>query len=386
MSKIIPYGRQFITEDDIQAVVEVLSRDFLTQGPKVEEFEKYFSSVVNSKFSIAVTNGTAALHLSMLALGLKPGDRVLCTTNSFAASANCVLYCGADVEFVDIEPESFCIDIHAIEEKLKLKPKGYYKGVIAVDLAGYPVDFEKIRVLADEYGMWVVEDTCHALGASYINSKGEKVLCGQSRYVDLSTFSFHPVKHITTGEGGMITTNRQDLYEKLLQLRSHGITKSPEKMNKYDGGWYYEMQTLGFNYRISDILCALGLSQLKRLESNIRARQKIASVYNQELKQYLELPKVDGKRSHGYHLYVVRSDRRDELYNYLKSHNITCQVHYIPIHKHPFYVNKYGQQSFPNAETYYKKALSLPMFHSLKESDQLYVIEKVRKFFSSAGT
>lgn len=385
MKKGIPYGRQSITEEDIKAVVDVLKSDFLTQGPQVELFEKQLSEFVNCSHSVAVTNGTAALHLAALALGVKPGDKVLCTANSFVASANCILYCGGDVEFVDIDPTNFCVDINLVEEKIKSKPAGYYKGIVAVDFAGYPINFEKLRSVADQNKLWIIEDACHALGGTYTDSKGEKHKCGDGRYSDLTVFSFHPVKHVATGEGGMITTNRKDLYEKLLLLRSHGITKAPEKMSKYDGGWYYEMQVLGFNYRISDILCVLGLSQLKRIESNIQRRQQIAALYNQELKNYVQTPVVEKDKLHAYHLYVIQTERRDELYSFLKNNNIFCQVHYIPIHQQPYYVEKYGTLRLPNAEAYYKKGLSLPMYHALSESEQRFVIEKIKEFFVSAN-
>jgi len=383
MKNVIPYGRQSITEEDIKAVVDVLQSDFLTQGPQVELFEKQFSEFINCPYSVAVTNGTAALHLAALALGVKPGDKVLCTANSFVASANCVVYCGGDVEFVDIDPINFCIDIKLVEEKIKAKPAGYYKGIVAVDFAGYPVDFEKLRNLADQNKLWIIEDACHALGGEFKNSKGEMHKCGSGKYADISVFSFHPVKHIATGEGGMITTQSKVLYEKLLLLRSHGITKTPEKMSKFDGGWYYEMQTLGFNYRISDILCALGLSQLRRIKPNIQRRQEIAKKYSQELKDVVTVPQVETDNHHAYHLYVIQTTKRDELYKILKEKNIFTQVHYIPIYQQPYYVQRYGEIHQPIAEAYYKKALSLPMYHSLSDTDQNYVIDTIKGFFKS---
>lgn len=378
----IPYGKQLITDEDINAVVEVLKSDFLTQGPMVERFERDFCNYIGCKYAVAVTNGTAALHLAALALNVKPGDKVLCTTNSFVASANCVLYCGGDIEFVDINTKNFCIDIDLIENKLAQAPKGTYKGIIAVDFAGYPVDFEKIKRLADKYGVWVLEDACHAIGAEFKDSKGQYQKSGNGVYADISVYSFHPVKQVATGEGGMITTNNPALYEKLKLLRTHGITKDPKEFKKNDGGWYHEMHELGFNYRISDILCALGVSQLSRINENIARRRKIAEIYSKELKTGLSFatPEVPEEIRHAYHLYIIQSEKRLELYNYLREHKIFAQVHYIPISTQPFYVEKYGKISMPKAESYYQKALSLPMYHSMSDAELEYVIGKVNSF------
>jgi len=266
--KSIPYGRQHITEEDIQAVAEVLRSDFLTQGPNIEEFEKKFADYVGAKYAVALANGTAALHLCTMALGVQEGDKVITTPITFAASANCVRYCGGEVVFSDIDPKSYLLDLNKLEDIIKKSPREY-KGIIPVDFAGAAVNLEALKVIADKYNLWIIEDACHAPGGYFKDSKGKIQNCGNSAFADLAIFSFHPVKHIATGEGGMITTNRKDLYEKLLLLRTHGITKNPDLMSKVDGGWYYEMLELGYNYRLSDMQAALGISQLKRADEGL---------------------------------------------------------------------------------------------------------------------
>ena len=430
-NKIIPYGRQHITQQDIDAVEEVLKSDFLTQGPKVKEFEEKFAEYVGAKYSVAVSNGTAALHLCNLALGTKPGDKVITTPITFVASANSVLYCGGEIDFVDIDPATYTIDLDKLEDKLAGSPKGTYKGVIPVDLAGYPVDVERLRKIADKYGLWIIEDACHAPGGYFTDSKGIKQYCGNGAYSDLQIFSFHPVKHIATGEGGMITTNNKELYKKLQILRTHGITKDTESfqnsielafgnssmtindeprsgtndsmtkndarsandiMTTNDGqrpndfpGWYYEMQALGFNYRLSDINAALGISQLQRAKESVGKRNKIAKKYNEVFKnsKQIKTPFVADNIYHAYHLYIIQADDRKGLYNYLRKHNIFTQVHYIPVHLQPYY-KKFGWKKgdSPVAETYYEKALSLPMYPTLKDKEQEFVISKILKFFS----
>ncbi|MBT5419790.1 MAG: aminotransferase class I/II-fold pyridoxal phosphate-dependent enzyme, partial [Candidatus Cloacimonetes bacterium] len=270
----IPYGKQYITQSDIDAVVDTLKSDFLTQGPKVKEFENNFAEYVDAKYAVAVTNGTAALHLSTIALDVKKGDKVITTPITFAASANSVLYCGGEVDFVDISPDTYTIDLDKLEQKLENSSKFTYTGIIPVDFAGYPVDMERLREIADKHKLWILEDACHAPGGYFLDSKGQNQYCGNGVYSDLQIFSFHPVKHIATGEGGMITTNNKDLYEKLLMLRTHGITKEISKLEENHGGWYYEMQELGYNYRMSDINCALGVSQLCRAKKGIELRNK----------------------------------------------------------------------------------------------------------------
>ena len=380
--KPIPYGRQEITDADVKAVTDVLRSDFLTQGPLVEEFEKKIAQFVGASYAVAVTNGTAALHLAALALKVKPGQKVLCTTNSFVASSNCVEYCGGQVELVDIDPKTLCLDVKQVEAKIKSAPPGTYQGVVTVDFAGLPSELEKLSQICRANKMWLLEDACHAFGAQLTDSTGKTSFCGNGQFADISVFSFHPVKHIATGEGGALTTNSKEIYDRLKMLRSHGITKDPQLLKKNDGPWYQEMQMLGFNYRISDILCALGLSQLQRIETNLKKRQAIADRYFAELKNLpLVLPQVASSQRHAWHLFVVQADKRDQLFQFLREHQINPQVHYVPIHQQPYYIEKYGVKSLPVAEAYYHRALSLPMYHGLSAEDQSYVIETLKKFF-----
>jgi UDP-4-amino-4,6-dideoxy-N-acetyl-beta-L-altrosamine transaminase len=383
-SKIIPYGRQDITDDDIQAVVNTLQGDYLTQGPKILEFEQKFSKYIGCKYAVAVANATAALHLSALALGVSKGDKVITTPITFAASANCVRYCDGDVVFSDIDPETYLIDIDGVKSLLEASPKGTYKGIIPVDFAGAAVNLEKLKVLANEYNLWIIEDSCHAPGGYFIDSKGKVQNCGNGLFADLAIFSFHPVKHIACGEGGMITTNNETFYGKLLKLRTHGITKEPALMHENDGGWYYEMQELGYNYRLTDFQAALGITQLQRADKGLKRRREIAVIYNNVFKT-IEAIKgqsgvVDG---HAYHLYIIETDKRKELYDYLRTKNIFCQVHYIPVHTQPYY-KQFGwkEGDFCNAEKYYKRCLSLPIYPTLTASDQEYVIKTIIDFFN----
>lgn len=381
--KPISYGRQNITEEDIQAVVETLKSDFLTQGPKIAEFEQNFAKYVGAKYAVAVCNGTAALHLSAMALDVQPSDNVIVTPMTFAASANCVRYCGGNVCFCDINSENYLLDLDKLQQLLESKPAGYYKGIIPVDFAGYPVNMETLKEIADKYELWIIEDACHAPGGYFIDSSGQKQLCGNGKFADLTCFSFHPVKHIATGEGGMITTNSQKLYEKLLLYRTHGITKNADKMNENHGGWYYEMLELGYNYRLTDFQAALGISQLKRADAGLARRQEIAQKYIDGFQNIkgIKLPKVAQGFYHAYHLFVIQVENRLELYNYLRENNIFAQVHYEPVHLLPYYKqlgNKQGDM--PVAENFYAHCLSLPMYPSLADEEQYYVIEKIKKF------
>ena len=382
--KNIPYGRQNITEEDIRQVTETLRADYITTGPRVSEFENKFSRYVQSDYALAVSNGTAALHLAALALKDHPGKKVITSPITFVASANCILYSGKEVDFVDIDPDSFLLDLNQLEDKLRKSPAGTYAGIIPVDMAGYPVNTEDLRFLADKYNIWIIEDACHAPGGSFINSRNEEVFCGSGRYEDLAIFSFHPVKHITTGEGGMITTNNKELFDTIKNLRSHGITKEPEILSENHGGWYYEMQQLGFNYRLTDFQAALGNSQLERLDENIKRRREIASIYDAELAGIHELktPSVKVGYNHAYHLYIIRTKSRKMLYDHLVGNSILAQIHYIPVHTQPYYKNIGWQKGdFPIAENYYEECISLPIYHSLSDEDQSYVIEKVSDFF-----
>ncbi|MFH1119629.1 MAG: UDP-4-amino-4,6-dideoxy-N-acetyl-beta-L-altrosamine transaminase [Bacteroidota bacterium] len=384
MRKIIPYGRQHITDEDIQAVVETLKSDFLTQGPKIAEFENAFAKYIGVKYAVAVSNGTAALHLCTLALGVKPGDKVITTPITFAASANCVRYAGGDVVFADINPETYLIDIDAVERLLKASPKGTYTGIIPVDFAGRAVDLEAYRSLADEYGCWIIEDACHAPGGYSINKKGMNHNCGNGDFADLAIFSFHPVKHIACGEGGMVTTNNEALYKELLLLRSHGITKEPDLLTENHGGWYYEMQELGFNYRLTDFQAAMGISQLKRADEGLKRRREIAATYEKAFSDAEFIKRQSGVvEGHGYHLYIIEVEDRKGLYEHLRKHNIFSQVHYIPVHLMPYY-RAFGWKKgdFPNAERYYERCLSLPMFPTLTDEELSFVIKSIVDFYN----
>ncbi len=386
--KVIPYGQQNITEEDIQAVNDVLRGEYLTQGPKIAELESEFAKYVGANYAVAISNGTAALHLCAMALGVKEGTRVITTPITFAASANCVRYCGGEVWFADIDPETFTLSLDKTRTLLESKPKGFFSGIIPVDFAGLPINLEAFRALADEFGCWIIEDACHAPGGSFINSSNEKVLCGSGKYAELAIFSFHPVKHIAAGEGGMITTNDKKLYKHLLRLRTHGITRESELLVENHGAWYYEMQELGYNYRITDFQAALALSQLNRADAGLKRRQEIANRYTEAFtKTEIEIPFVQVGVQHAWHLYVIRINNRKALYDHLRSKNIFCQVHYIPVHTMPYY-KQFGWKKgdFHLAEDYYEKCLSLPMFPSLKDEEQEYVILTIQQFFKNENS
>ncbi|MDA9262628.1 UDP-4-amino-4,6-dideoxy-N-acetyl-beta-L-altrosamine transaminase [bacterium] len=379
--KTIPYGKQHISEHDIQAVTSVLREDFLTQGPKVQEFEQKFASYIGSKYAVAVSNGTAALHLSALALGVHEGSRVITSPITFAASANCIRFCGGNIEFSDINPNTLCLDVDKVRKKLEAAPKGTYQGIIPVDFAGYAVDMEAFRKLADEYGMWILEDSCHAPGGFFKTQNGSQQNCGNGMFADAAIFSFHPVKHIACGEGGMITTNDLSLYERIVTLRSHGIKKNPNETPPDQGAWHYEMKTLGYNYRMPDILCALGISQLNTAKENLKKRKQIASHYIQYFRgSGILSPSVINNPGHAFHLFVILVEDRLALYNYLKEKNISAQIHYIPVYKLAYYRDLYGDQYLPETEDYYKKCISLPLYPSLKIEEQNFVINTVKNF------
>lgn len=378
----ISYGRQYITDEDIQVVVDTLKSDYLTQGPKIVEFEKDFANYCGCKYACVVSNGTAALHLCAMALDIKPGDKVITTPITFVASANGFRYCGAEVVFCDIHPDTYLMDLDKLEDILKASPKGTYKAVVPVDFAGYPIDVERMRALADEYSFAIVEDACHAPGGSLIDSKGVKNMVGNGSYADLTVFSFHPVKHIATGEGGAITTNNKELFDKVSLYRTHGITKDPALLQENHGGWYYEMQELGYNYRITEFQAALGISQLKRLDWSIERRNEIAKKYDTAFKgTSIRTPFRAENITHAFHLYIIQVEKRKELYDFLRQNNIFSQVLYIPAHTMPYYKQlgwKHGDM--PVAEDYYSRCLALPMFPSLTAEEQDWVIEKVKEF------
>lgn len=397
----IPYGKQTISNKDIAFVTKSIKSESLTQGEFIPLFEKEFAKYVDAKYAIAVSNGTAALHLCSLVLGVDINSKVITTPITFSASANCVRYCGGEIVFCDIVEETYLMDLDKLRKILLNHKKGTFHGIISVDFSGRPVNLEALREIADEFGLWIIQDSCHSPGGRFVDSKGEHQKCGNGKFADLSIFSFHPVKHITCGEGGMITTNNKTLYEKLLKLRTHGLTKSSnEFINKSDSipghtailnksgeypGWYMEMQFLGFNYRLTDIQASLGISQLKRADYWLEKRKKIAKRYNNffNKKKWIKSHSgfVDG---HAYHLYVIEIENRNELYDYLKQKNIYTQVHYIPVHLMPYYKNLgFRVGDFPISEEYFKRCLSLPMYPTLKLDEQKFVIESIEEFFNN---
>jgi UDP-4-amino-4,6-dideoxy-N-acetyl-beta-L-altrosamine transaminase len=393
--KPIPYGRQNITEDDITVVIETLKSDYLTQGPCVSQFEKSFADYIGVKYAVAVSNGTAALHLCAMALDVKEGDKVITTPITFAASANCIRYCGGDVVFSDIDPDTFLIDIDYVRGLLEASPKGTYKGIVPVDFAGRAVNLEDLRKLAVEYDLWIIEDACHAPGGYFVDSSGTIQYCGNGKYADLAIFSFHPVKHIACGEGGMITTNDEKLYNKLMALRTHGIVKNDSLYsNSIDfacgvggqdsyPGWYMEMQTLGYNYRLTDFQSALGISQLKRANEGLNRRKQIAEYYDQAFRYLPFIKRQSGVvLGHAYHLYILEVEDRIGLYNYLRTKSIFAQIHYIPCHLMPYYREKgWKEGDLPFAESYYKNCISLPMYPTLTDEEQVYVIDTIKEYY-----
>ncbi len=374
---MIPYGRQNVTDEDIEEVISVLRSDYLTQGPVIPEFEKQLCEYTNVKFSVAVNSCTSALHISCLALGLKKGDVLWTSSITFVASANCALYCGAVVDFVDVEPETGLMSVKILEEKLIIAEKEgrLPKIVIPVHFAGQACDMDVIYALSRKYGFRIIEDAAHAIGARY---KGE--LVGSCRYSDITVFSFHPVKIITTGEGGAALTNNIELSNRMKLLRSHGITRDPGVMSKVpDGGWYYEQVVLGYNYRMTDIQAALGCSQLKRLDQNIIKRNEIALFYENniidERNSYLF---CKSGRVSSYHLFVVLITggllERNKFYNKMHENGVNVGIHYIPLHKQPFFSKHYN---LPGSEQYYASACSLPIFPELTKDQLKQVISSV---------
>lgn len=394
--KPIPYGRQNITDEDIAAITVVLKSDYLTQGPRIAKFEGTFADYVGSKFAVAVSNGTAALHLCAMAMNVEKGQKVITSPITFAASANCIRYCGGDVVFADIDVETFLLDINAVRKLLEASPKGTYSGIIPVDFAGRAVGLEAFKKLADEYDLWMIEDACHAPGGYFLDSNGYKQYCGNGNFADVAIFSFHPVKHIACGEGGMITTNNKKVYERLLALRTHGIIRDTEAFENEPSfataeadtttypGWYMEMQELGYNYRLTDMQAALGSSQLKRAEEGINRRREIAKTYFEALKGEKFVINQSGfVEGHAYHLYVIEVENRLGLYNHLREYQIYAQIHYIPVHLMPYYKaqgNKEGD--FQKAEAYYTQCLSLPMYPTLSNDEQSFVIHTLKTFYA----
>ena len=387
---MIPYGRQDITQADIDSVVDVLKSDFLTQGPKVPAFEQAIANYCGVAHGVAANSATSALHIACLALGVGRGDVVWTTPITFVASANCALYCGADIDFVDIDSETYNLCPKALEQKLALAKRNgerLPKVVIPVHLCGQPCDMQAIKVLADEYGFSIIEDASHAIGGKY---RGEPI--GNCRYSDITVFSFHPVKIITTAEGGLAVTNCTELFERMALLRSHGITRDPAQMvSAPDGAWYYEQIELGFNYRMTDLQAALGLSQFHRLDSYVARRHELARRYDELL---VDLPVVTPRQHEdsysGLHLYVVRlclkqiGKTHRQVFDELRVSGIGVNLHYIPVHTQPFYRRLgFKRGSFPEAERYYQEAISLPMFPLLSNEDQDRVVAVLGEIVSS---
>jgi len=392
---MIPYGHQDISEEDIEAVVEVLRSDYLTQGPAVPVFEQVICDYTEAKYGVAVNSGTSALHIACLALELGKGDWLWTTPITFVASANCGLYCDAKVDFVDIDPITWNLSAEKLEEKLKeAEREGKLpKVIVAVHLCGLSCDMEKISNLSKQYGFSIIEDASHALGGQY-----QEKNIGNGQYSDISTFSFHPIKNITTGEGGMAVTNNPELAEKMRRLRSHGITSDPALMtHSKDGLWYYQQIELGFNYRMSDLHAALGISQLKRLDEFIANRRSIAKRYDQALSELpLQLPsksKTNSEESSSaYHLYIIRlqnsqrkSDRKTVL-EALRDKDIQAHVHYIPLHTQPYY-QQFGfkEGDFPEAENYYSEAMTLPIYSAMSNAEQDTVVRELKTELQSLG-
>lgn len=388
----IPYGRQFIDENDIQAVIEALQADFMTQGPKIEAFEHAVADYHQCTYAVAFSNGTAALHGAYAVSGIKSGEKFLTSPITFAATANAGLYVGGIPDFVDISVDTYNMDMDKLEEKYTDE----YKVVAPVSFAGYPVDLQRVREIVGN-NCFVIHDAAHAIGARF---QGKNIVA----YADATILSFHPVKHIACGEGGMVLTNRKDIYEALCMFRSHGITKNPRLMSKVEGPWYYEMQSLGFNYRLTDLQCALGISQLKKLNYSLYRRNQIARKYHEAFKDeaWLQLPKIIGDLTwldceshidlkempemlHAYHLYPIQvndASKRKALFEHLIAAGIHVQVHYIPVYQLPFYQKNFqvDAKNYPAAQAFYQREISLPMFPTLAEEEQDYVIGCVKRF------
>jgi perosamine synthetase len=380
---LLPYGRHSIGEDDIQAVVDVLRSDWLTTGPKVGEFEEAFAAWVGARHAVSFSSGTAALHASAFAAGLKPGDEAITSPMTFAATANCVVYQGATPVFADVSPDTLNLDPERVAARITPRTRA----VLPVDYAGHPADLDAILELAARHGMLVIEDACHALGAEYRQRRTGSI-------ADMTVFSFHPVKHLATGEGGMVTTDRDDLAETLRRFRNHGISSDARK-RQAEGRWHYEMVLLGFNYRLTDIACALGVSQLKKLEANLSCRRAIADRYTAAFSCLVGVmpPRVRADVNPAWHLYPIRLNLekltadRSQIFRALRAENIGVNVHYIPVHSHPYYRDRFGYRGgeYPIAEDAYERLISLPMFHGMSDQDVEDVIAAVCKVISECA-
>ena len=378
---MINYGRQYIDSDDVKAVLRVLKSDWLTQGPQIQKFENSLKAYFNSNYCTVLSSGTAALHLAVLTLGWNKEDIIITTPISFLATSNCILYCGATPSFVDIESKYFTIDVEKLEQKIKLFKKREKKivGIIATDYAGHPCDWKSLRKIADRYGLKLINDNCHALGAQIDNDKGYAI-----KYADLVTHSYHPVKNITTGEGGSILTNNKYLDKKIKSLRSHGVDQNTKNL------WFYEMKDLGFNYRISDIQCALGITQLKKINKFLKRRNEVAKMYNKAFSNDMrfKIPGMKKNYTHAYHLYPLQINfdilkiSKKILFKKMREKKINLQVHYIPTHIQPYYKKNFNFKigDFPIAEKFYNREVSLPIYFSLKDKEIKTVIKYLKKF------
>ncbi|MGY4688926.1 UDP-4-amino-4,6-dideoxy-N-acetyl-beta-L-altrosamine transaminase [Salibacterium sp. K-3] len=371
----IPYGKQALDEEDIEAVNDVLHSDYITTGPKVDAFEQAVADYVGASYAVSFSNGTAALHAACFAAGVGKEDEVITTPMTFAASANCVLYQGGVPVFADIDPDTYTIDPEEIEKKITSRTKA----IIPVDYTGQPAELDTIKNIAERYGLIVIEDAAHAIGATYQNKPVGSIS-------DMTMFSFHPVKHITTGEGGMITTNDPVFVEQLKQFRSHGITRDRKQLEEDHGPWYYDMQFLGFNYRMTDIQAALGLSQLKKLDAFIERRKQIAETYNKAFSNEKEIitPYQDLRGESSWHLYIIKLKEdldRKKVFEQLRNKNIGVNVHYIPVHLFSYYQTHFNLKwgMYPVSEELYKQLITLPLHPSMSKNDIEYVISTVRK-------
>lgn len=394
---MLPYGRQLIEDDDVQAVEAQLRGDWLTQGPTVARFEEALCAATGAKYAVAVSSGTAALHLACLAAGVRPGDAGVTSTITFVASANCMRYAGGRPSFTDVDPDTGLMSVESLEAVVRRLEAGGTppKVIVPVDLTGDIADLERVRAIAGKVGAKVIEDAAHSLGSLYRDGNGAEHHAGSCAHTDLAILSFHPVKHVTTGEGGAILTNDEGAYRELLELRSHGITKDPARLERNDGPWYYEQRTLGYHYRITDLQCALGLSQLRKLGRFVARRRSLAARYDAAFARapFSALLGPLGVRAgvtSSYHLYVVRlraragettrdvARRRRLLFDGLRTREISPQVHYIPVHSQPDFVRAgLGGGEFPHAEAYYASCLSLPMYPAMTDADAERVVEAV---------